>query len=91
MRRRVTSSAPPTREFAERLKAQVIETLRSRRYAAIVTSQPWLGLFVNSPEYLAELEKYYEDRGPILADGGSFMPVTGLRIARPDRLFVRRR
>jgi hypothetical protein len=78
------------RERADQLREQIVATIRAKRFAGIVVSKPWLGQFVNSSEYVAELERHYEDRGPLLPDDGSFFPVTGLRTARPDRLYVRK-
>ncbi len=78
------------RALARQVEQQIRDTIRAKRYGAIVTAT-WLGppVFFDSPEFVAEVEQYYDDRGAIFTDPEVFIPVVGWK-ARPERLYVRK-
>ena len=74
-------------ELKTKLKANIIEAVRSKQFQTIITSSQCFGFFINSPSFVEEIKKHYVDKGPIFEDQTVFFHVTGGRV-RPGRLFV---
>ncbi|MEM7204406.1 MAG: glycosyltransferase family 39 protein [Planctomycetota bacterium] len=83
------STTVRSQEVGAALRAEISEAIRSRRYAAFVVGKPYLGYYIDGPEFVAELREHYEAMGPVVPNPALLAPVTGM-FAAPHDLFLRR-